>query len=114
MESSPHWLVWPSCDGLIVPVLAVPKVQMEWRKVDGIRDSKALQCNRLRAVGAPSVMAIDPNRKPTEIGVKVTLIAQLPPAGTDAPHELVWVKSPVATIPVMVRGEFPTLLKVII
>ena len=53
---------------------------------------------------------------PGREGVKVTLIVQLPPAGTDDPQVLVWPKSPafvpVTAMPAMVNVAFPVLLRV--
>lgn len=57
--------------------------------------------------GALSVIMIAPLRTPVPVGVKVTLIVHLLLAGTLAPQVLVWAKSPVATMLVMLSGAFP-------
>jgi hypothetical protein len=41
------------------------------------------------------------------VGVKLTLIAQLPPGSTSVPQVLVWLKSPLALIAVMSSGWLP-------
>jgi len=51
-----------------------------------------------------SVMLIAAERAPTAAGVKVTENVQLPPATTEGPQVLVWVKSPVLA-PVMAMPE---------
>ena len=52
------------------------------------------------------------------VGVKVTLIVQLPPAATELPQVLVWAKSPgfvpVSAILVMVKAELPVLFRVMV
>src|SRR5215472_316479 len=51
---------------------------------------------RLTACGLPlalSAMLIEAARDPIAEGVKVTLMLQLPPAATEAPHVLLWAKS---------------------
>jgi hypothetical protein len=61
---------------------------------------------------ALSVMVTVPVLLPTAAGVKVTLMVQLPPAATLAPHALVSAKSPVAEMLVMFSGAAPVLLSV--
>ena len=39
-------------------------------------------------------MARVPVRAPVAVGVKVTLMAQLPPPATEVPQVLLWAKSP--------------------
>ena len=46
---------------------------------------------------------------PGVVGVKVTLILQFPPAANEFPHALVWAKSPLAVIPVIVSAAPPVL-----
>src|SRR5215472_13335393 len=53
----------------------------------------------------------DPLRLPVVVGTKVRLMLQLAPAAR-LPQELVWAKSPVTVIPVMVRGASPLLVRV--
>jgi len=48
-----------------------------------------------------------PLRLPVTVGVKVTRIAQLLPAARVAPQLLVWLKSPVTAMPLMLRGAPP-------
>ena len=46
---------------------------------------------------------------PGVVGVKVTLMVQFPPAANEFPHVLVWAKSPLAAIPVIVSAAPPVL-----
>ena len=59
-----------------------------------------------------SVMVIEPERVPVAVGVNVTLIVQLPPAATLDPQLLVWAKSPLAVMLVMLRPCVPRLFSV--
>jgi hypothetical protein len=76
---------------------------------------------RLTLCGLPlasSVKATAALREPLAVGLKVTLILQLPPAVTLDPQPLVWAKSP-ALAPVMamlvtIKVEAPELLRVIV
>ena len=61
---------------------------------------------------ALSLMVTAPLRAPAAIGVKVTLMAQAAPAATLEPQVLVWEKSPVAVMLVMLRAPLPVLLRV--
>ena len=48
---------------------------------------------RLAVCGLPVALSVTvtvPVREPAAVGVKVTLIEQLPPAATEAPQVLVW------------------------
>lgn len=59
-----------------------------------------------------SVTVSAPLRDPLVVGLKVTLMLQLPPAAMLAPQVLVSAKSPLATTPLMVSVAVPVLLKV--
>ncbi len=54
---------------------------------------------------------------PDAVGLNVTLIAQVAPAATEAPHVLLWAKSPllvpVMAMLVMLSAAFPVLESVI-
>ena len=56
---------------------------------------------------ALSVRVSDPLRVPVAVGVKVTLIGQEAPAARLEPQLLVWEKSPLATMLVMLRAAVP-------
>ena len=60
---------------------------------------------------ALSVMVKEPLREPLAVGVKVTLRVQLALAARLAPQVLVWEKSPLAVMLVMLRVAFPVLLR---
>jgi hypothetical protein len=71
---------------------------------------KATVCVLLTAL---SVMVMVPVRVPVAVGVKVTVILQFVPAATGEPTQvLVWAKSPLATMLLMVRAMLPVLLTV--
>jgi len=55
-----------------------------------------------------------PVRAPAAVGIKVTEMAHVPAAATEAPHVLVWLKSPLAAILLIVRAEDPGLVRVIV
>ena len=61
--------------------------------------------------GALSVIVIEPVFEPEEDGVNVTLIVQLACTAREVPQVLLWVKSPVAAMLVIVRGAEPVLVK---
>jgi hypothetical protein len=61
---------------------------------------------------ALSVMVIEPLREPVAVGVKVTLRLQLALAARLEPQVLVWEKSPLAVMLVMLRVALPVLLRV--
>lgn len=54
-----------------------------------------------------------PVRLPVAVGVKVTRIAQLLSAARVVPQLLVWLKSPVTAMPLMLRGAPPVFVNVI-
>jgi len=62
--------------------------------------------------GASCVMVRLPSRVPVAVGLKVTLIVQLAPAATLEPQVLVWAKSPLTPMLVMVNGPLPVLVSV--
>jgi len=59
-----------------------------------------------------SVMATAPVLVPPAVGLKVTLRVQLAPAATLEPQVLVWEKSPLAVMLVMLRAALPVFLSV--
>jgi hypothetical protein len=61
---------------------------------------------------ALSVSVIEPLREPVAVGVNVTLIVQEALAATLEPQVLVWEKSPLAAMLVMLRVALPVLLRV--
>ena len=61
---------------------------------------------------ALSVRVKEPLREPLAVGVKVTLRVQLAPAATLEPQVLVWEKSPLTVMLVMLRVAFPVFLSV--
>jgi hypothetical protein len=61
---------------------------------------------------ALSVMVKEPLREPVAVGVKVTLRVQLVLAATLEPQVLVWEKSPLTVMLVMLRTALPVFLSV--
>jgi hypothetical protein len=61
---------------------------------------------------ALSVIVNVPLLEPVAVGLKVTLRVQLPPAATLEPQVLVWEKSPLAVMLVMLRAALPVFLSV--
>jgi hypothetical protein len=61
---------------------------------------------------ALSVMVKEPLREPLAVGVKVTLRVQLALAARLEPQVLVWEKSPLTAMLVMLRVALPVLLRV--
>ena len=61
---------------------------------------------------ALSVMVKEPFREPLAVGVKVTLRVQLALAARLEPQVLVWEKSPLTVMLVMLRVALPVLLRV--
>ena len=61
---------------------------------------------------ALSVTETVPVLEPATVGVKITEIVQVPDAATEAPHVLVWLKSPLAAMLVIVSVADPVLVSV--
>jgi hypothetical protein len=61
---------------------------------------------------ASSETLIVPVRLPVAVGVNVTVIVHVIPAGTDVPHVFVSVKSPLAVIEVMFSVVLPLFFNV--
>jgi hypothetical protein len=57
-------------------------------------------------------MVSEPLREPVAVGVKVTLIVQEALAATLEPQVLVWEKSPLMVMLLIVRVALPVLLRV--
>jgi hypothetical protein len=57
-------------------------------------------------LGPLSEIVIVPDRRPTAVGAKVTVIVQLLPDPSDAPQLFVCVKSPLAETPVIASAVF--------
>ena len=61
---------------------------------------------------ALSVMVTVPVLVPAVVGLKVTLMVQLAPGATLEPQVLVWEKSPLALMPLMLSVPLPVFLSV--
>lgn len=104
------------CAGLVLPTVTAGKVTLEGVKVNDPREDATPFPVTVIFCGLPpalSVMVISSVRFPMLVGVNVTWIEQLPPpAGTLPPQLLVWEKSPLAEMVLILRGELPALIKV--
>jgi hypothetical protein len=63
---------------------------------------------------ALSVTVIVPGWLPVAVGVKVTLMEQLPPAATEAPQVFVWAYCALAAMLVMFRAAVPEFVSVMV
>ena len=63
---------------------------------------------------ALSVIVMVPVRAPVAVGVNVTLIVQVIPAGSDAPHVFISAKSPELVIEVIFRTRLPLFFSMIV
>ena len=61
---------------------------------------------------ASSVTLRVPVRLPVAVGLNVTAIVQVIPAGTEAPHVFVWLKSPLIEIEEMFSARLPAFFRV--
>ena len=89
------------CDGLVTPT-------PDWKERNvGETVITTPWPKRLTVCGLPTPLSVTvmlPLREPTAVGVKVTLIVQIAPPARLVPQLLVWAKSPLATMLVMLRG----------
>ena len=70
---------------------------------------------KLTVCGLPAALSATvsvPVRVPEVVGINVTLMVQLAPAATELPQLLVWAKSPLALMAVILRAALPELLSV--
>jgi hypothetical protein len=109
----PVLLMVTACGALVAPTGWPEKVRLTADKLT-TGAGKPLPA-RLIVCGLPtalSAMVTEPYRLPGAVGVKVTVIAHAAPAATLAPQVLVWAKSPLAVMPVMVKAATPVFVKV--
>jgi len=105
---------------LVVPTVWLANVNDAGERLTtGPVDVEAPVPVRVAVCGLPvalSVTATAAARVPDAAGANVTLIAQLAPAATDAPHVLLWAKSPllvpVTAVLLMVTAELVLLVRV--
>jgi hypothetical protein len=96
-----------------VPTLCAGKVnEAGERLTTGVATPIPVRLTVCVAGLALSVMVTTPVLVPAAVGLKVTLRVQLALAARLAPQLLVWEKSPLAVMPVMLRLAFPVLLRV--
>ena len=85
--------------GLVAPTTWLPKARLATVGVTIGRPTPVpLRETSCALLGALSVIVSRPVRAPATVGVKETLIVQLPAAATELPQLFVSVKSPLATI----------------
>jgi hypothetical protein len=96
-----------------VPTLCAGKVnEAGERLTTGVATPVPVRLTVCVAGLALSVMVTTPVLVPAAVGLKVTLRVQLALAARLAPQVLVWEKSPLAVMLVMLRVAFPVLLRV--
>src|SRR5215472_4444819 len=108
---SPVLLRVTDCGELVVPTNWPVKVRFGLSVAAG---PVPFPC-KLTTCGLPAALSLivnAPLRVPRWVGEKVTLMEQPPPAATDVPQLLVWLKSPEATMLVTVRAPSPTFMSV--
>jgi hypothetical protein len=98
---------------LLVPTGCAGKVkEVGERLTSGVAMPVPVRVTVCVAGLALSVMVKEPLREPLAVGVKVTLRLQLALAARLEPQVLVWEKSPLAVMLVMLRVALPVLLRV--
>jgi hypothetical protein len=102
-----------------VNVAACPAVAVTEVGVDASEKSPVLGGGLVpvsgKLCGLPEALSATlmlPLRVPEVVGLKVTLMPQLAPAATEAPHVLVSAKSPLAVMLVIVNAALPVLVSV--
>jgi hypothetical protein len=96
-----------------VPTLCAGKVKEAGERLTtGVATPVPVRLTVCVAGLALSVMVTTPVLVPAAVGLKVTLRVQLALAARLAPQLLVWEKSPLAVMLVMLRVAFPVLLRV--
>jgi hypothetical protein len=96
-----------------VPTLCAGKVnEAGERLTSGVATPVPVRLTVCVAGLALSVMVTTPVLVPAAVGLKVTLRVQLALAARLEPQVLVWEKSPLAVMLVMLRVAFPVLLRV--
>jgi hypothetical protein len=102
-----------ACGGLVVPKGWLAKVKLVGDKLtrgDGRPfPASVIVCGLSDAL---SVMFTEPYRSPGTVGVKVTLMMQLAPTARLAPQVLVWAKSPLAEMLIMIKVALPVFVRV--
>ena len=95
--------------GLVVRIVWFGKVRLVGENVTAGDTPTPVSDSVCGLTGALSVMLTAAVLVPVEEGVKVTVMLQLLPAGTDVPQLLVWAKLPLALMPVTVSAAVPVL-----
>ncbi len=112
----PTFVMVTPCEGLVVPTSWLPKVSEVGETLTVGATPVPLRPTVCGLPAALSLMLSVALRVPVAVGVKVTLIEQLPPVATDVPQLLVWAKSPglapVREMPLILSAPLPVLLRV--
>src|SRR6266852_6532832 len=106
-EAVPLLLRVTACAPLLVPTSWLAKVRLVGERLTAGALEAVPVPVRLTICGlslALSLMVMLPVRVPAAVGVKVTLMLQLPPAATALPQVLLWRSSPQATLGVMLNA----------
>lgn len=103
-------MVW---GGLVEPTSRLPKIKLVAdREIAGALMPRPVSETARGLPVALSLMVMAPLRVPAAVGPKTTRIAQLAELAKPLPQLLVWAKSPVAAMLVMVKGAVPVLVSV--
>ena len=98
---------------LVVPTCCAAKVKEAGERLTTAADAPVPVRLTVCVAGlALSVMVTAPVLVPVAVGLKVTLMVQLALAATLEPQVLVWEKSPLTVMLVMLRTALPVLLRV--
>ncbi len=95
-----------------MPTATVPKARLAALKVRG-STPVPVRVTSCGLVATPSLKVTAPVTAPAIVGLKVTLMVQLFPPARELPQLLVWEKSPLAAIELMLSGPVPLLARVI-
>src|SRR3954469_3315335 len=109
---APVFVMVTVCAALVWPLARAAKVRLAGLKLmDGV--ARPLPESETLCPPALSLIVKLPVRTPITVGVKVTLMVQVAPSARFAGQSLVWKKSPLMVIPLMVAPVFPLLVSVI-
>jgi hypothetical protein len=101
------------CALLLLPTACAGKVkEVGERLTTGVATPVPVRLTVCVAGLTLSVMVMEPLREPAALGVKVTMRVQLALAATLVPQVLVWEKSPLTVMLLIVRVALPVLVSV--
>src|SRR6516225_9152716 len=91
---------------MVVPTFCAGNVRLVADRLTSVPTPvKVTTCGLSTAL---SLIVSAPVASPVVLGLRATLIVQLAPVARLVPQALVWVNSPLAAMPLISRGAFPT------